>query len=131
LSVGSQGILFPNESNGITTDPGKGVGDGISVAVAVGSGVNVGGIGEGVGEGVGVNVDGTGVGVGAGAHALTKTVRRTNARNFDPIDFFMTLSPRIICSVGTSFPTVDKSKVSGILRAGSGRLALVLLAAPQ
>jgi len=75
-------------STGITTDPGKGVGDGISVAVPVGSGVNVGGIGEGV------NVGGTGVGVEAGAHPLiTKAVRRTNKINFDPIDFFMTLSP--------------------------------------
>ncbi|MDP1624166.1 MAG: hypothetical protein Q8L64_00200 [bacterium] len=81
-SIGNQGILFPNESNGITTDPGKGVGDGICVAVAVAVG------------GTSVNVGGTGVGVGAGAHPLIiKTVIRTNKRNIDPIDFFMTLSP--------------------------------------
>jgi hypothetical protein len=82
LSLGNQGILLSNESNGITTDPGKGVGEGINVAVAVGSGVNVGGMGDGV------NVEGAGV--EAGAHPLNKTISTTNKKN---IDFFMTLSP--------------------------------------
>jgi hypothetical protein len=64
----------------------------VDVAVAVGSGVNVGGTGEGVIVG-GTGVD-VGSGVGAGAHPLiTKTVRRTNKRNIDPIDFFITFSP--------------------------------------
>lgn len=79
LSVGNQGILLPKESNGITTDPGKGVGEGINVAVAVGSGVNVGGIGDGV------DVEGKDVGTGveAGAHPLNTTVSTTNTKNTD------------------------------------------------
>ena len=81
-------MLFPSESTGITTDPGKGVGDGMVVAVAVGSGVNVGGTGDGV------NVDGADVGTGVevGAHPLAKTVSKTNTRT-NKVDFFMTLSP--------------------------------------
>jgi len=75
-----------------TVIPGLQTGVGVGVNVAVGSGVEVGGIGDGV------NVGGTGVdvgsGVGAGAHPLiAKTVRRTNRRNIDPVDFFMTFSP--------------------------------------
>jgi hypothetical protein len=46
---------------------------------------------EFVGIGTGIDVGGTGV--EAGAHPLNKTVRNTNARKTDPIDFFMTLSP--------------------------------------
>jgi len=54
---------------------------GILVGVTPGDGVNVGGMIVG------------GMDAGTRAHPLTKTVRRTNARNFDPIDLFMTLSP--------------------------------------
>jgi len=64
------------------------------IGIFVGTGVLVGTdvfVGTGVSVCKGVDVDGTDV--GAGAHPLiTKTVRRTNKRNFDPIDFFMTLS---------------------------------------
>ena len=59
---------------------GVGLG-GMGVGVEVGSGVNVGGTGENVGSGV-----------GAGAHPLiTKTIRSTNGRNIDPIDFLIPL----------------------------------------
>ena len=47
-----------------------------------------------VGDCVGGSGVGVGSGVGAGAHPfITKTVRKTNKRMIDPIDFFMTLSP--------------------------------------
>jgi len=40
--------------------------------------------------GEGANVGG--IGVVGGAHPLDKTVRKTNTRKTDPIDFFMILS---------------------------------------
>jgi len=65
-------------------------------SVAVGKGLVV-GVGTGVFVGTAVSVgkgaDVGGVGIDAGAHPLTKTVIKANARNFDPIDFFMTFSP--------------------------------------
>ena len=74
FSMGNQGILFPSESNGRTSIPGKGVGDGNSVGV-----------------GSGVNVAGTGVGVEAGAHPIIKTARIASVRKTPPLDFFMTI----------------------------------------
>jgi len=66
---------------------GNGEGDGVIVNVGVEVIVGVKVI---VGVDDGADVGETGV--GAGAHPLaTKIVRTTNARNFDPIDFFMTI----------------------------------------
>ena len=67
-------------------------------SVCVGRGVSVGEIGVGgmdvgIGVFVGIDIRVGGTGVEAGAHTLNKTVRNTNARKTDPIDFFMTLSP--------------------------------------
>jgi len=68
----------------------SGVSDGGSI---VGVGITVGGF-VGVAVGTGVYVGGIGgTGVEAGVHPLNKTVRNTNARKTDPIDFFMALSP--------------------------------------
>ena len=77
-----------------------------------GSTVGVGGIGVLVGFGVGVSVGGTavrvggteveGTGVEAGAHPLNKTVRNTNVRKTNPIDFFMTFSPFDLIMQGTA-----------------------------
>ena len=61
----------------------------VGLGTKVGVGVSVGGIGVFVGKGVDVG----GTGVEAGAHPLDKTGRNTNARNIDPIDFFMSQSP--------------------------------------
>ena len=88
----SQGMVFFMEVIGIVTFPGMDVGVG-GIAVSVGKGVSV---GIGVSVGKGVNVGRTGASVGAGAHPLKiKTVSKTSTRNFDPIIFFMTLSPFI------------------------------------
>ena len=80
FSIGSQGMLFPNVSNGIVTDPGKGVGEGISVAAVVGIAV---------GASVSVGGTGGGVEVGAGPHPLRKIRRVARAREIGAFVFFM------------------------------------------
>jgi len=74
--------------------------------MAVSVGARVGGFVD-VAVGIGVSVGGTDVRVGgteveAGAHPLNKTVRNTNARKTNPIDFFMTFSPFDLIMQGTA-----------------------------